>query len=100
MKRLVVMLVMLCVAVTASAQDIIVKRSGETVKAKISYVGPDTVIYKLYDEQNGAEYEILKSDLSVYTKLDSSGFSVLIFIVGSCLSLFSLSSTHFFVIVI
>ena len=65
MKRLVVMLVMLCVAVTASAQDIIVKRSGETVKAKISYVGPDTVIYKLYDEQNGAEYEILKSDVSV-----------------------------------
>ena len=65
MKRfiLIVMVTILGV-VSAAAQDVIVKRNGEAVKAKVSYVGPDTIIYKLYDEPKGAEYEILKSGVA------------------------------------
>ena len=66
MKRVILIVMTILIgALSASAQDVIVKKSGDTVKAKISYVGPDTIIYKLYDEQSGAEYEILKSDVSV-----------------------------------
>ena len=66
MKRVILIVMTILVGtLSAFAQDVIVKKNGETVKVKISYVGPDTVIYKLYDEQSGAEYEILKSDVSV-----------------------------------
>lgn len=65
MKRLIlVVMVTLLGVVSAAAQDVIVKKNGEAVKAKISYVGPDTVIYRWYDEPKGAEYEILKSDVA------------------------------------
>lgn len=65
MKRVILIVVTIFIgALSASAQDVIVRKNGETVKAKISYVGPDTIIYKLYDEQGGAEYEILKSEIT------------------------------------
>ena len=65
MKKLVhVILVTLLGVVSAAAQDVVVMKNGEAVKAKVSYVGPDTIIYKLYDEPKGAEYETLKSDVA------------------------------------
>lgn len=65
MKRLILIVVVTILgAVSAAAQDVLVKRNGEAVKAKVSYVGPDTIIYRLYDEPKGAEYEILKSDVA------------------------------------
>ena len=45
MKRVILIVMTILIgALSASAQDVIVKKSGDTVKAKISYVGPDTII--------------------------------------------------------
>jgi hypothetical protein len=45
------------------SQDVITKKSGEDIKAKILEIGQTEVKYKKFDNQDGPTYTILKSDL-------------------------------------
>jgi flagellar biosynthesis GTPase FlhF len=45
------------------AQDIITKMDGSEIRAKVTEVDPNVVKYKLYDNQTGPTYVILKSEL-------------------------------------
>ncbi|GAA4299188.1 hypothetical protein [Nibribacter koreensis] len=63
MKTLV--LIWLCVLSTlgAAAQDILVKRNGEEISAKILEIAPDLIKYKRFEYQDGPTISILKRDV-------------------------------------
>ena len=64
MKRLTMILTAVLIgAFTASAQDIITKRDGQEIRARVTSVGTDTISYTLYDESNGVQYTIMKGDV-------------------------------------
>lgn len=64
MKRLVLFLMASVLAVaTSSAQDVITKRNGDEIRAKVTAVGPDTISYMLYDVNDGVVYTIMKGDV-------------------------------------
>lgn len=50
-------------AVAASAQDIVTRKDGSEIRAKVTAVGTDTITYTLYDESDGVEYTIMKSEV-------------------------------------
>ncbi|MBO4263820.1 MAG: hypothetical protein J5871_03985 [Bacteroidales bacterium] len=66
-KTLLAALVLLAGGVSASAQDIITKKSGEDVKAKIMEVLPDAIKYKQYDYQDGPTFTMNKSEILMIT---------------------------------
>lgn len=45
------------------SQDVIMKKDGEDIQAKILKVGPDEVEYKKHDNPDGPTYSVLKSDI-------------------------------------
>ncbi|NSW93448.1 MAG: hypothetical protein HPY62_01935 [Bacteroidales bacterium] len=47
------------------AQDLIIKKSGEEIKAKVLEIGIEGVTYKRYDNQSGPSYVVPKADISV-----------------------------------
>lgn len=51
------------VAMTANAQDVIVKKDGSTILSKVIKIGTSEVEYKKFSNQNGPTYSILKSDI-------------------------------------
>lgn len=64
MKKLLVFVVLAFAATTTSfAQDLIIKKNGEDIKAKVLEVTPNEVKYKLFDEPNGVTYTARKSEL-------------------------------------
>lgn len=64
MKRFVLVIVaVMASAAMAHAQDLITKKNGEVIKAKVFEVSSDEVKYKLYDEPEGATYIVRKSEL-------------------------------------
>ena len=64
MKRLIYVLLSVAASMgVANAQDLITKKNGEDVKAKVLEVTPNEVKYKLYDEPNGVTYTAKKSEL-------------------------------------
>lgn len=64
MKRLTLILLALIVsAASAMAQDIITKRNGEDIKAKVLEIDNTNVKYKLYDEPDGVTYTMRKSEI-------------------------------------
>lgn len=65
MKRriLFILSVLLVSAVTASAQDIITKKNGEDIKAKVLEIDNSNVKYKLFDEPNGVTYTMPKTQI-------------------------------------
>ena len=64
MKRLIIILAVLILGIAdLSAQDIITKRNGEDIRARITAIGPDTISYQLYDINDGITYTIMKSDV-------------------------------------
>lgn len=62
MKRFALILATLLIGYVASAQDIITKRDGQEIRARITAVGTDTISYTLYDESNGIVYTMMKGD--------------------------------------
>ena len=62
MKRLLLLCVACCVA-TAYAQDVVVKRDGSTILAKVLEVNQTDIKYKKYSNQQGPTYTINKSDV-------------------------------------
>ena len=54
----------LCVAVSyASAQDLIVKKDGSVIQAKVTKIGTSEVEYKKWSNQNGPQYSIAVADI-------------------------------------
>ena len=53
--------------VMAMAQDVITKKNGEDIKAKVLEVGTSEVRYKLFEEPNGATYSLKKTDILLIT---------------------------------
>ena len=64
MKRLIfIIAAVLFSAVSASAQDIITKKNGEDIRAKVLEVDNTNVRYILFDEQDGPVYTVRKSEI-------------------------------------
>ena len=68
MKRILsVSAVILFSGVMAMAQDVITKKNGDDIKAKVLEVGTSEVRYKLFEEPNGATYSLKKNDILLIT---------------------------------
>lgn len=64
MKRILfVMSVLIMSAVSVSAQDLITKKNGEDIKAKVLEIDNTNVKYKLFDEPDGVTYTMPKSQI-------------------------------------
>ncbi|MBL7919411.1 MAG: hypothetical protein JNJ40_03795 [Bacteroidia bacterium] len=64
MKKLVLLCMFLVVSCFANAQDMIVKKDGSIVKAKILEVSDESIKYKKEDNLDGPTYTVLKSNLT------------------------------------
>ena len=62
MKKILLFL-MLFMATSVFAQDVIVKKDGSTILSKIIEIGTSEVKYKKYSNQNGPTYSIRKSEI-------------------------------------
>lgn len=63
MKKILCLFVFCVCAISINAWDVIVTNTGESVKAKVISVGVNEVKYKKYDNPEGPEYSMLKSDI-------------------------------------
>lgn len=62
--KILLALVALCVAGNyASAQDLIVKKDGSVIKAKVTKIGTSEVEYKKWSNQDGPQYSIAVADI-------------------------------------
>ena len=62
MKQLLVMFMLLC-STAIFAQDVIVKKDGSTILAKVLEVNTDNIRYKKHSNLNGPTYTIGKSEI-------------------------------------
>lgn len=54
----------LCIAGSyAAAQDLIVKKDGSVIQAKVTKIGNSEVEYKKWSNQNGPQYSIAVADI-------------------------------------
>lgn len=60
---IILLAALISVAFAASAQDIVTRKDGSEIRAKVTAVGTDTITYTLYDESDGVEYTIMKSEV-------------------------------------
>lgn len=63
MKKVFSMLMLLCLTMTVVAQDIVVKKDGTTIKAKVTEVSRTEIKYKRFDNPNGPVYTISVAEL-------------------------------------
>jgi len=63
MKKLILLLTVISIFAKLNAQDIIIKKTGDEVKVKITEVGLDNVKYKKYDNIDGPIYTIPKYEI-------------------------------------
>jgi hypothetical protein len=63
MKKLFFFWISLVISITAHSQDIIIKKTGDEIKAKIVEIGINEIKYKRFDFQDGPVYTISKSDV-------------------------------------
>ena len=66
-KILTMLVVVIGVGVTANAQDIILKKDGSEIKAKVIEITEQSVKYKEYQYQSGATRNVLISDVFMIT---------------------------------
>ena len=64
MKKLVLLSVLLMASCFVKAQDMIVKKDGSIVKAKVLEIGDDAIKYKKSDNLDGPTYSVSKSNLT------------------------------------
>lgn len=60
MKNCYLLLIIVCMALTASAQDKIYKKGGEIIEAKVTEVGSDEIKYRVFNDQSGPMYTLDK----------------------------------------
>ena len=70
MKKLLLFLVALVSALTASAQDVIVKTDGSTVLCKVVEVNGSAVVYLKWSDLEGPRYAIERSQISTVNYQD------------------------------
>ena len=70
MKKLLLLLVALVSALTASAQDVIVKTDGSTVLCKVVEVNGSAVVYLKWSDLEGPRYAIERSQISTVNYQD------------------------------
>ncbi len=63
MKKIIILFFIFTSALTVSAQDVIVKKDGSTILSKVIEIGTTEVKYKKWNNQNGPNYTIAKSDV-------------------------------------
>jgi len=63
MKNFLFLMLFIASALSASAQDVIVKKDGSTILSKVIEIGTTEVKYKKWNNQNGPNYTIAKSDV-------------------------------------
>ena len=63
MRNVILLLASISIATQLKAQDIITRKNGDDVKAKVLEVGVSEVKYKKQESPNGATYTLLKSDI-------------------------------------
>lgn len=67
MKRIKVAMTALVLSTGCYAQDMIVKKDGSIIQAKVSEIGTSEVKYKKWSNQDGPSYAIVKSDILAIT---------------------------------
>lgn len=67
MKRISIVIISVVFALGCFAQDIIVKKDGSIIQAKVVKVGTAEVDYKKWSNQDGPSYAIAKSDILAIT---------------------------------
>lgn len=63
MRKLIILSILLSVFKLVNAQDVLTKRDGTDIQAKVLEVTTGEVKYKKFDNINGPTFSILKSDL-------------------------------------
>ena len=63
MKKFILILIGVMLFNTLQAQDLILKRNGDEINAKIEEVGINEIKYKKFDNQDGPLYTIIKSEV-------------------------------------
>ena len=63
MRKYLFLIMLLASAITASAQDVIVKKDGSTILSKVIEIGTTEVKYKKWNNLNGPNYTISKSEV-------------------------------------
>ena len=63
MKNVLVLTILSLVALNVAAQDIVVKKDGSTILAKVLEVNQDNIKYKKFSNPNGPTYTIGLSDV-------------------------------------
>ncbi|RAU83140.1 hypothetical protein [Pontibacter arcticus] len=54
------------------AQDVILKKTGESIQSKVLEITPSEVKYKRFDNQEGPLYTVAKSDITIITYADKT----------------------------
>ena len=72
MKHYLLFIYIILITSTTFAQDIITKKSGEVIKAKIIFSDDLAIKYKLYNDPNGVIYLMLLKDINNILKEDGS----------------------------
>lgn len=67
MKRSIIAIVISSFFTTMSAQDIIVKKDGSVIQAKVSEIGTSEIKYKKWSNQDGPTYAITKGEILAIT---------------------------------
>lgn len=60
MNKLYIFIFLICLTISASAQDKIYKKGGEIIDAKISEVGTNEIKYKVFEDDDGPLYTLEK----------------------------------------
>ena len=63
MKKSIVLAMLSLAAINVAAQDVVVKKDGSTILAKVLEVNQDNIKYKKFSNQNGPTYTINLSDV-------------------------------------
>lgn len=61
MKRIIAVMATLILSVGCYAQDMIVKKDGSIIQAKVSEIGTSEVKYKKWSNQSGSSYTLAKN---------------------------------------
>lgn len=54
-----------CVSLLAQAQDTIIKKNGEIIRAKITEIGADDIKFKVYDQPDGPIITLKNTDIKI-----------------------------------
>lgn len=65
MKKLLLILVIITSSLTATAQDVIVKKDGSTILSKVVEIRTTEIKYKKWNNQNGPMYTVDKNDVQI-----------------------------------